>query len=414
MALKLLPDIADTDTAAHARLLHEARSAGALNHPNICTVHEVGDSNGVPFIAMELIGGETLQAALRRRPMSPERVCRIGQQLAAALEHAHAHGIVHRDLKTANVMLTSDGRSKVLDFGIATRAESSHEATRTMTQPAPNALMAGTLAYMAPEVLQGHLADARSDIWSLGVVLHEMASGHAPFQNQTDSDLAAAILRDAPAPLPSGTPAALARIIERCLAKEPDQRPAHASEVALALDIAGPVTALPSIAAAALALTVVALAGFAAWRGMSNAKPGAVMPVRLINPTQVTTSIGVEEFPAWSPDGRTIAYAANSSGSAGGGNWDIWVAQVGGGSPINRTSDHAGIDQFPSWSPDGTQVAFWSDRDGGGCYVMPALSGSARKVGAASPIDPGLNGLPTGSNSPALAAVLQSRPLLMS
>ena len=169
-------------------------------------------------------------------------MCCIGQQLAAALEHAHAHGIVHRDFKTANVMLTSDGRSTVLDFGIATRAESPQDATRTMTQPASNALMAGTLAYMAPEVLQGHLADARSDIWSLGVVLQEMTSGRAPFEKQTNSDLAAAILRDAPAPLPSGTPAALARIIERCLAKEPDQRPAHAGEVALALDVASPAT----------------------------------------------------------------------------------------------------------------------------------------------------------------------------
>lgn len=126
-ALEVLLGIADADATAHARLLHEARSAAALNHPNICRVHEVSDSNGVPFIATELIGGETLQAALRRRPMSPERVCRTGQQLAAALEHAHAHGIVHRDFKTANVMLTSDGRSKVLDLGIATRAESPQE-----------------------------------------------------------------------------------------------------------------------------------------------------------------------------------------------------------------------------------------------------------------------------------------------
>ena len=167
-ALKLLPEVADGDATARARLLHEARAAAALNHPNICTIHEVGDVDGVPYIAMEFIGGETLQSILRRRPMPPERVCRIGHQLADALEHAHAHGIIHRDFKTANVMITADGRPKVLDFGIALQLRSPDEATRTMTV-ADAGRTAGTLAYMAPEVLQGHGADVRSDVWALGV-----------------------------------------------------------------------------------------------------------------------------------------------------------------------------------------------------------------------------------------------------
>lgn len=275
-ALKLLPEVADGDATARARLLHEARAAAALNHPNICTIHEVGDVDGVPYIAMEFIGGETLQSILRRRPMPPERVCRIGHQLADALEHAHAHGIIHRDFKTANVMITADGRPKVLDFGIALQLRSPDEATRTMTV-ADAGRTAGTLAYMAPEVLQGHGADVRSDVWALGVVLHEMTSGRSPFERQTDSDLAAAILRDAPAPLPSGTPSALARIIERCLAKEPNQRPARAGEVGLALDVASPQStalitaarAWPRPAVMALAAVVVVVGVFAVLRGRS-------------------------------------------------------------------------------------------------------------------------------------------------
>ena len=275
-ALKLLPEVADGDATARARLLHEARAAAALNHPNICTIHEVGDVDGVPYIAMEFIGGETLQSILRRRPMPPERVCRIGHQLADALEHAHAHGIIHRDFKTANVMITADGRPKVLDFGIALQLRSPDEATRTMTV-ADAGRTAGTLAYMAPEVLQGHGADVRSDVWALGVVLHEMTSGRSPFERQTDSDLAAAILRDAPAPLPSRTPSALARIIERCLAKESNQRPARAGEVGLALDVASPQSmalitaarAWPRPAVMALAAVVVVAGVFAVLRGRS-------------------------------------------------------------------------------------------------------------------------------------------------
>ena len=394
VALKLLPDIADGDARARAMLVREARAAAALNHPGICTIHDVGDENGVPYIAMELIAGETLHAILRRRPMSPERVCRIGHQLADALEHAHVHGIIHRDFKTANVMITPDGRPKVLDFGIASQLRAPDDPTRTGTLADPHGRTAGTLAYMAPEVLQGRGADVRSDVWALGVVLHEMTAGRSPFERQTDSDLAAAILRDAPAPLPSGTPSALARIIERCLAKEPDQRPARAGEVGLALDVASPPSTALGPAAPAwrrpavtvLAAVVVVAGVFAVLRVRTADRAQSESTARLANPVQVTTDVGVEESAAWSPDGRTLTYSANPSGAAV-TNSDVWVVQVGGGSPINRTADHAGLDGFPSWSPDGTQIAFWSGRDGGGCYVMPALSGPARKVATARPLD---------------------------
>jgi eukaryotic-like serine/threonine-protein kinase len=392
VALKLLPDIADGDARARAMLLHEARAAAALNHPSICTIHDVGDATGVPYIAMELVAGETLHAILRRRPMSPERVCRIGHQVADALEHAHAHGIIHRDFKTANVMITPDGRPKVLDFGIASQLRAPDDPTRTGTLADPHGRAAGTLAYMAPEVLQGRGADVRSDVWALGVVLHEMTSGRSPFERQTDSDLAAAILRDAPAPLPSGTPSALARIIERCLAKEPDQRPARAGEVSLALDVASPPSTATAPAArawyrpAAMALAaVVVVAGVFAVLRVRSADPApSASTARLANPVQVTTDVGVEQFAAWSPDGRTLAYSDRHDRFL---SADVWVTQVGGGAPINRTADYAGLDEYPSWSPDGTQIAFYSGRDGGGCYVMPALSGPARKVATTGSLD---------------------------
>ena len=349
VAVKVLPVIADGDPDARARLLREARTAASLNHPHICTVHDVGDQDGVPFIAMELVDGDSLQHAIRRGRFSGERACRIGRQLAEALEYAHAHDVVHRDFKSANVILTPDGQAKVLDFGIAVRSPSPTDQTHTVTFEDTAHRMAGTLSYMAPEVLQGSAATVRSDIWALGVVLHEMVAGHAPFERKTDSDLVAAILRDAPGPLPSGTPPGLARVIERCLAKEPSDRPGHAGEVALALDVAEPrawgeIAGTPpapagSFRVLAIAAAVLVAAGAAIYVVVGRRASSGESTLRFGNPTQITTAVGVEEFPAWSPDGRTLAYAADPSGNPGSPAWDIWVVQPGGGTPINRTAD---------------------------------------------------------------------------
>jgi Tol biopolymer transport system component len=402
VAIKLLPGGGVDDIDTRARLMREARTAASLNHPNICTVHEVGEADGVPFLAMELVEGETLWQAIGRGRLTPTRVCRIGRQLAEALEHAHAHGVIHRDLKSANVILAPGGHAKVLDFGIAVRSRAAAGAHNQTTQT-PADRLAGTLACMAPELLQGTEPSVRSDIWALGVVLHQMVTGRLPFQRKTDSDLVAAILRDAPEALPPGTPPTLARIIERCLAKDPADRPARAGEVALALDVAeprastagggeaagdAPVTASGNRVLMIAVLTLAVLGSAAYFLMVRPTSRDDGTPSRFVNPVQVTTAVGVEDYPAWSPDGRTIAFAADPSGQPGGPTWDIWVVQPGGGAPINRTADHAGQDLFPSWSPDGTQIAFHSARDGGGCYVMPALAGAPRRVAAASLNDP--------------------------
>ncbi len=276
------PEVAGVDPTARARFLHEARAAASLNHPHICTIHEVGDEDGVPFIAMELVAGETLQAIARRGPLTAERVCRLGRQLADALEHAHAHGIVHRDFKSANVIVTPDGRAKVLDFGIARRALApASDATRTETMADASGTVSGTLAYLAPELLQGHPAGVQSDIWALGVVIYEMIRGRRPFAGATASELTAAILRDPVLPLPAGTPAGLARVVARCLAKEPADRPAHAGEVSLGLEVADTSAVVAPAAAgrrrgapvAALAvaaiIAVAGAAGLIAWRSWS-------------------------------------------------------------------------------------------------------------------------------------------------
>jgi tetratricopeptide (TPR) repeat protein/predicted Ser/Thr protein kinase len=217
---------ADADQAARARLVREARTASALNHPNICTIYEVGEAEGQTYIAMELVEGRPLGTNL-----PAEAVIRYGVQIADALIHAHERGVVHRDLKSANVLVTREGRVKVLDFGLAKRVDGGSEATLTQ-----EGSVAGTLAYMAPEVLRGDPADQRSDLWALGVVLYEMVSGRRPFEGKTAYEVTSAILREAPPPLPEGVPPGVRAVIEKCLAKEPGQRYQRAGEVRAALE----------------------------------------------------------------------------------------------------------------------------------------------------------------------------------
>src|SRR5512137_2936696 len=239
VALKVLPAGSLGDESARARLIREARLASKLNHPHICTIYEVGESDGQMFIAMELVEGQPLSARVTDGPLPVEQILRYGQQMADALAHAHGRGVVHRDFKSANVVVTPDGQIKVLDFGLAKRLSDEQLADATTVSrhslSAPG-VVAGTLAYMAPEQLQGHPADARSDIWALGVVLYEMAAGTRPFQGQTGFELTGAILNKPVPAVPPSVPAPLAGVIDRCLAKEPGERYQQGSEVRAALE----------------------------------------------------------------------------------------------------------------------------------------------------------------------------------
>src|SRR5512137_2210265 len=249
VALKVLP--ADTlgDATARARLIREARLASKLNHPNICTIYEVGEADGQTFIAMELVEGRPLSDLLTDGGLPAGKVLDIGRQLADALAHAHDRGVVHRDLKSNNVIVTPEGRVKVLDFGLAKRLapEAGADAT-TLTRQASLTevgMIVGTLAYMAPEQLRGEGAGARSDVWALGVMLHEMAAGARPFRGATGYQLSSAILNEAPPPLPGSVPPALAAVTGRCLAKEPGQRYQRGGEVRAALEAAASGEKLP-------------------------------------------------------------------------------------------------------------------------------------------------------------------------
>ena len=205
VAIKLVQDLS-ADDHARQRLVREAQHASALNHPNICTIYEIGEANGQPFIAMEYVEGRPLNEATPQDGLPIERVVGFGIQIADAVAHAHDHGIVHRDLKPANVIVTPEGRVKVLDFGLATRTwheGAADAATAPLTQPG---VIAGTIAYMPPEVLQGTLADVRSDIWSLGTMLYELTTGRLPFDGRTAFELSSQILRGPPRPLTGARP----------------------------------------------------------------------------------------------------------------------------------------------------------------------------------------------------------------
>jgi eukaryotic-like serine/threonine-protein kinase len=239
VALKVLPAAAATDETARARLVREARFASKLNHPHICKVYEVGEADAQVFLAMELIEGQPLSARLGDGPLPVADVLRYGQQMADALAHAHSRSVVHRDFKSSNVIITPEAQIKVLDFGLAKRLTGGELAdVTTATQQSLTApeMVAGTLAYMAPEQLRGHPADERSDIWALGVVLHEMATGVRPFQAQTGFELAAAILGRPAPPVPASVPVPLANVVERCLTKDPGERYQQSGEVKAALE----------------------------------------------------------------------------------------------------------------------------------------------------------------------------------
>jgi eukaryotic-like serine/threonine-protein kinase len=244
IALKFLGVLPSGSSVSHEKVLEEARAISALNHPNICTVYEVGEADGKPYIAMEFVEGRPLSGEILSTGMSLDQVERYGMQLADALSHAHSRGVIHRDLKAANVIVTPSGRLKVLDFGISRRIApgGGDETTRFDKSWDSQHTFTGTLPYIAPEVLKGVEADERSDIWSLGVLLYEMATGQRPFRGNTAYELSAAILRERAPAITPPLPPPLQGVIDKCLDKDPGQRYQSAGEVHAALETASTVS----------------------------------------------------------------------------------------------------------------------------------------------------------------------------
>lgn len=235
VALKLLAP-GTIENVGPAHLLREAQTASSLSHPNICAIYQVGQSGDDFYVVMELIEGRSLCDLLTDTGLSMETVERYGAQIADALAHAHERGVAHRDLKGSNVMVTPEGRVKVLDFGLATRLEREEVSDVTLSHDSLESKLVGTLPYMAPEILRGQKGNHLSDLWALGVLLYEAAAGQLPFRGNTGFEISSAILREPAPPLPPTVPHGLAAVILRCLMKEPAERYQRASEVRAALE----------------------------------------------------------------------------------------------------------------------------------------------------------------------------------
>jgi eukaryotic-like serine/threonine-protein kinase len=368
VAIKILPPDRLADSAGKQRFIREARAASALNHPGIVTIHDVGSEDGMDFIVMEYIDGRTLDALIAPKGMPAAQMLRHATQIAGALAAAHGAGILHRDLKPSNVMITVDGRTKILDFGVAKLLEPADSQSGATTLAAPlteDRVLVGTAAYMSPEQAEGRKVDARSDIFSFGIVLYEMATGLKPFTGDSRLSLLSRIVNDdpkAPREIVTSVPPELERVVLRCLRKDPARRFQTTADLAVALEdvqaeTASGSRAWPSARAGrpsswawtALAI-VIAAAGYAGLR-MWRATP-AEQPLRA---SALTTLPGEELYPSLSPDGDHVVFTW--TGPKPDGTTDVYVQQIGAGSPLRLTSDPLS-DHNPVWSPDGRWIAF--------------------------------------------------------
>jgi Tol biopolymer transport system component len=396
VAIKILPAAISADAARLRRFEQEARATAALNHPNIVTIYSVEQADGLPFVTMEFVEGASLAQLISRAGMPLGRLLPIAIALADAISAAHSRGIVHRDLKPSNVMVAADDRVKVLDFGLAKllHVESADlGASALPTEPLTDpGLIVGTLPYMSPEQVQGKPLEQRSDIFSLGVILYELATGQRPFKGETSALLLSSILKDTPplaSEISSGVPRELGRIIRHSLAKDPAQRYQTAIDVRnelaeLQQDLSSGSLQAPvapsragwsggSMWVGAALLLSIAAAAYAAWRS-------AYPPFRAAAPAnfafeQLTNQRGVEWYPSLTPDGKWFVYEGKAAGNA-----DIYLQSVGGQNPINLTKDSPDDDREPAFSPDGESIAFRSSRQGGGIFVMGRTGESVRRL----------------------------------
>ena len=410
IALKILPAELAGNQDRMRRFTQEARAAAGLNHPNIAHIYEIGENDGVNFIAMECVEGETLRHLLARRKLDIKRTVELAAQVASGLSAAHQAGIVHRDIKPENLIVTTSGPIKILDFGLAKLVEKQRgaagvsELTTAHMQPSGQAetvkgAILGTVAYMSPEQARAEKLDQRTDIFSLGVVLYEMVTGERPFRGKSAIDTLHAIINVEPPPvtqLNPQLPPELADILAKALAKDPAERYQHAGDFELDLRrfkralesnsliskqtqaAASPekssrrAIVLWSIIAALVVLSIVIAAwigrrfGAATTAGWSTARTVA---------TQLTNYGGTEASGALSPDGKSFVFVSEHGGTP-----DLWLRQIGGGEPVRLTND-AAEEADPIYSSDGESIYFTGiDANGSSIWRIGALGGQARRV----------------------------------
>ncbi len=374
VAVKILPEHLAGNPRLHERFEREARAISSLSHPHICPLYDVGHQDGIDYLVMEYLEGETLASRLKKGPLPVDQMLQYAIQITDALDTAHKHGVIHRDLKPSNIMLTKSG-ARLLDFGLAKVrvAEAPAGMAALPTQASPltgEGIILGTLQYMAPEQLEGGEADARTDIFALGAVIYEMATGRKAFDSTSQASLIAAILEREPPPISTVQPVAppaLDHVVRSCLAKQPDDRWQTSHDVLLELKwIAGngaaaQTTALAAVgsprkrgwlgwmvaACSSVALIVLALAYF-------REKPSDLHPMRFQIPTPDKVTISGTDMPVVSPDGRRLVF----TGTASEGEQMLWMRNLDSlaAEALPRTE---GANR-PFWSPDSRFVAFFS------------------------------------------------------